>query len=206
MINHQQKFIFVHIPKTGGSSIELTICPNTSIAGNHTGKLNNTTFDGKHWTYKQINLQTPNINTYFKFTIVRNPYDRIVSLFEWLQTYTQSAPGVYGPIPSDFDTFISLCLESEKIGPANIKSQYEYITNDQNEIELDYIGRFETLDESFKTICNRVGVQATTLIHVNNNNKNKRAHYTKYYTTKTKNMISQLYAQDIDFFGYKFGE
>ena len=85
MISHSKKFIFIHIPKTGGSSIEIVlkefINENCNIMGE------NTYFypDIKHYTATELlNRYGENkFNDYLKFCVIRNPWDRLLSLYYW---------------------------------------------------------------------------------------------------------------------------
>ena len=75
MISHEHKFIFIHIPKCGGTSIERFFKMKLPR-------------QGAHLNLKYYKKNTENYETYFKFTIVRNPWDKMVSEYKWMTEFT----------------------------------------------------------------------------------------------------------------------
>ena len=87
---------------------------------------------------------------------------------------------------------------------------YQYSMLDQltvnGKITVDYIGRYEQLQESFDYVCEQLGISKQVLPHLNLNANKKYSHYTDYYTDDTRRLVELVYRRDITQFGYKFGE
>lgn len=190
MINHKHKYIFIHIGKTGGTSIEHALDPHVGLDDNPKLKsTKNTDFNDKHYTLARYIDEYPDCyNDYYKFTFVRNPWDREVSRWKWF-TFC----GYYNDADITF-------LEHLKL-PGN--SYYEWLNNSKQGYAVDYIGRFEHLQQDFDTICDQIGIPRHELPHTN---KTKHKHYTEYYDDASREHVAERYSQDIEYFGYKFDQ
>lgn len=182
MIDHQHKAIFVHIIKTAGVSIET--------------QFNHPTHDHRTALDYQSLLGKERYQHYFSFTIVRNPWDKMVSQYyynahNWVKEGTS------------FEQYIRIFGDGEKITrfpPFHLP----YITNTSNAIIVDYIGRFEDLERSLITISAELKIPYQTLPHKNKSNRKRE--YTDYYNQDTKNIIAHLFAEEIELFSYSFGK
>lgn len=130
-----------------------------------------------------------------KFTIVRNPWDRIFSAF-W-NSMEKSNPAVVG---LDFNMFVKTKLNN--IGPmidSPFNEQYPRIVHN-GRIMVDCILRFERLQEDWKRIAPMIGCRPN-LPH-----KNIRNHppYREVYDQESMKIIGKLYKNDVRFFGYEF--
>jgi hypothetical protein len=192
MISHKHKFIFVHIPKSAGSSI---------------GQ-----FFQSGYTGPQVHTETHDVNLYadyYKFTFVRNPWDRWVSEYKW----SRPRPG-HSPRPwikhQEPMTFVEYCKKQNLASMyrrrerVHLWTQVDVMEHCLGRVdELSFIGRFENLQEDFNTICDKIGISQIELPH---KNKTKHKHYTEYYDDETRQIVAEKYAKDIEYFGYKFGE
>lgn len=191
MINHEHKFIFIHIGKTGGSSIEHALNPSVQIASGISGTLENTELEGKHWTALEYSKKYPKEHKeYFTFSFVRNPWDRTVSHYEWTIFIGNSKMSFKEWVTSR--SFIN-----------NQKLLYQSFLFNHGDLMVDFVGRFETLQEDFDIVCDKIRIEHIKLPHIN---KIDRKHYTQYYDDETRQIVAEKYAKDIEYFGYKFGE
>jgi hypothetical protein len=140
----------------------------------------------------------------FKFAFVRNPFDRLVSLFFYLQRIAspEVPPGL---------TFAAFCekvarAEHPPVGLYNYRGlnqcnpMVDWLTDRDGRVIADFIGRHETVTEDFLTICQRLGIE-TALPH---ENATPHAPYREYYTEATRAIVERVYRSDLDRFGYEF--
>jgi phosphorylcholine metabolism protein LicD len=132
----------------------------------------------------------------FKFTIIRNPYSRIVSAFFYLK-----GEGILGQGES-FQEFVKTDLLKEGL-KINLHFHSQFLSAFYNGTQfVNYIARLENIDEDWKYIASKINC-SSKLPH-----KNKTNHkpYQEYYDEETKEIVTELYKEDINLFGYKFGE
>lgn len=188
------KCIFIHIPKTAGTSILSLFMGNEIIRDHKTADC-----------FKVVNPEK--FEKYYKFAFVRNPWDRTVSSYEYLKSGKDGAGNEYfqelfKSKYNTFDKFVLEYLDKDSIHNHPLfKPQYRYVYNHKWECMVDYIGYFEHLDKDFKVIAEDLGINATLA----ETNKSKRKPYQHYFSnTEVKDKISFLYSKDIELFNYKF--
>jgi len=197
-ISHKYKAIFVHIPKTAGTSIEKAMnirkIDESILRSHKLVDIKGVKYAPQHFTsniLKRHKITKPYWDSYFKFAIVRHPYSRVLSEYFW----------VFKQL-NEFDSnHFSVFLDSYylNINSDHKLSQYEYLTID-GELAVDYVGKFENLDESFEIIKNKIDLEANLpKIQVSNN----KTDYLKLLTKEQKQKIFEIYKDDFTFFGYK---
>ena len=207
MISHEHKFIFVHIPKCGGTSIEkiFNIDAFYGDESTFTGWDDQGKFWRTHASIDRIHNQTlGQFKEYFSFAFVRNPWDKCVSEWLWLSSRESRLKDKvctlkdYLLITNEFEDIAS---SLEKWGRSDhFASQYSFVSIN-NRHAIKFIGRFENLHEHFNYFMTKVGLPQGTLPH---NNSTEHEHYSSYYDDKSKAIIAKKFARDIDFFKYSF--
>ena len=130
----------------------------------------------------------------FTFTIVRNPYDRLVSFYEYSRLSRKNPSSVqYGlPDPGNFEKW----LNTEK--PLG---QLHYITDRENNILVDYVGRMESLQKDIVKICLKLKILPFKLPRLN---VSKRNSYQSYYSPEIKKQVDAMYHDEIEALSYEF--
>ena len=202
MISFQKRFLFVHIPKTAGNSIQSTLrdySEDQLVAlrkeqdGIERFGLRNPNYKIKKHSplceYRDA-LGNEQFRSLYKFTCVRNPWDRMVSYYF---TPTQ------GPEAWDRKKFRNTISKAASVA--------DYLRLDRNEQDpfanVNYILRFENLADDFRTVCGSLGISPATLPRYN---RSSRDHYSKYYDDEIRELVRTRFAAEIERFGYTFEE
>ena len=225
MISDKYKTVFVHIPKTGGQSIEHFFLNLHDLDWNSRDQLllrenklrkygperlsHLTAFEYKRYGYLSSNLY----EKYFKFSFVRNPYSRLVSEYNYVSSSRHMT----------FKEFLKIGFsgtDSFSDQYRHMMPQYEFIYGRNKQLLVDFVGKFENLQSDFDRICLILKIRDKVLPHVNsskkaNNVKDKikkiifkpktiHEHYTEYYDDELKGLVEKKYFRDLETFDYTF--
>lgn len=187
--------IFVHIPKCAGNSMVQSLFGNVSFG---------------HGSLKryQIMFGPEEFNRYFKFSVVRNPFDRLVSAFLFMKQGGMNekdkrwAERNLTPY-AGFDAFVKGWVNRTNIWKGlHFRPQGSFICLEKNRPGLDFIGYLENLEADFDFICRKLNIK-TTLLEANRNRSRTKA-YWEYYTDETRQIAADAYADDLRILGYNF--
>jgi len=200
LFSDQYRFIFVHVQKTGGSSVTKAledVIPD-ALRRPH-GKLSG----GMNKHIFAVNLQPKFYSSewrgYFKFAFVRNPWSRLVSWYNMCR----SRPGKNRFMRKShwqIDSFEHFLTNVGGRSQRLLYEQVDYLLDARGRPLLDYVGRFERLNEDFAYICRRLGI-AAELPHAN---PGPVVDYRAYYNDRTRQLVADRYRRDLDYFGYTF--
>lgn len=185
--------IFVHIPKTAGISVcqALFGC----LGGGHLSAR----------TY-QVIFGSDRYDSYFKFAFVRNPWDRLISAYIFLKKgglnrQDEIWAREYLDKFHDFKDFVKNGLTPISMyKKLHFIPQWEYVIDKNNKIGIDFIGKFETLENDFNLVTEKLGI-STNLPRTNTSTKGD---YRSYYDDASAEIVAKLYSRDIELFGYSF--
>jgi hypothetical protein len=146
------------------------------------------------------------ISSYFKFTFVRNPWDRLVSAFHFLKA------GGFGPNDrawaarelapfDDFGTFVHEWVTPENIRKwFHFRPQSDYIFDQRRKVPIDFIGLVENMESDFRHVAARVKPDAS----IAHTNKSSHRSYLEYYDDSTRQIVEEVYSDDVRALGYSF--
>jgi len=189
-----RKCIFIHIPKCAGVSVCKSLFGN--LAGDH------------HNIYSYLMAFSPaEFKNFYKFTFVRNPWDRLVSAYLFLKQggLNEGDKSWYEANLAQYCDFEDFVLNW--VTPENVRSwkhfvpQHEYVYFN-NRLLVDFVGYFEKIDQDFATICERMNLPLKLL--KTNKTVNRKKDYKSYYTEATRDRVARVYTKDIERFGYCF--
>jgi hypothetical protein len=229
-VNHDLKAIFFHLPKTGGIYIEniLMNCYNFKLV--KFGRSDHDTFneDKNMYKYDKIVNKHRSIlyirnkglvryymceegpltqeqwDTYYKFTFVRNPYDRMVSAYEYINKDKDKEKK---ELFKDFIFQEQVCTDYAYMH--TFISQYDHLINNMNELNFNYIGKFENLNEELIKVLKNIGlneIKHKTFIEENiviNHSSNDKKNYCDYYDEESIQRINDYFKEDFEHFNFK---
>src|SRR6266571_4764317 len=214
MISHKYKCIFVEVPKTGSTSIRAILgkayIPHLNLVEIKTLMENSwTQFGGRTNRIRgalyqllprerKIDIGRRQFESYFKFGFVRNPCDRVVSLYERTEPLQMKDKMSFEEFVGWIQYSSSTCIHSSPH-----RYQLDWFVDGSGNMLADSIGKFERLEADWLSIAQKLGITGV-LPHKRANPRSR--HYTDYYNDRTKEIIATKFKIDIDYFGYEFGK
>lgn len=184
--------IFVHIPKTAGTSV------TRALFGGGVGHKS---------IYEYRKIFGEDFQRYFKFTVVRNPFSRVVSAYESLRQggnpVWPNSERYRDDVLSKYDGFESFVLEELERAiwqQRHFRPQAKFLLLD-GKPGVDYVARLETLEEDFEFICEQLGVDRE-LPHKNKTRGDRPPLPSYYERDEVANTVRTLYADDFSLLGY----
>lgn len=180
-------YSFIHINKTGGSSIEhalgAPLIHETAITFRDR-------IGADRWRRR------------FSFAIVRNPWDRVVSHYHYRQMTGQTGLQSGALSFEDWVREVYVKRSPDYVDEEKMfLTQTDWVTDEQGCIMVDYVGRFEQLDQAWSEICRRLNRKQTPLPH---KKKSFRRDYRDYYDDETRKIVGDFFRDDVRNFNYSF--
>lgn len=225
IISHSHKYIFIKSTKTAGTSIEAALsshCGGDDVV-TPLGDYEFNRDKSGAWVHKSMNegshqqhddaltirnsLPAEVWDSYFKFSIARNPWERTLSRFFWNH---RNDPA----LKPQKRFYHSLGIPFDELGPARkaftrFLKEEEWDTNDRfyiidGELCVDYIIRYENLAQDLNEVCKRVGLPEMQLPHLKSGIRKRDHHYSEYYDAESRTLVADRHQNDINLFGYRF--
>lgn len=213
LISYSHRFIFIHIYKVAGTSIADALERYTaqgldrrspvirflrSLGVHHLvprQRLRKVRAQ-RHATARTIRAELPPeiFRDFYKFAFVRNPWDWQVSLYHFALNDPSHAQHQLTKSFGSFEKYLEWRVNG------HYRLQKDFVVDDEGQLIVDFVGRYETLARDFAMICNRLGIDNPPLPH-----RRSSAHreYRTYYTPRTAALVAEAFKEDIEFFGYE---
>lgn len=215
LISHRYKFLFVHIAKTGGTSVRAALSPLRWRDPSYYLQFICSRFS--HLTGHRIATKLPRhakiiaakemlpreyFDQLYKFAFVRNPWDLQVSSYHHIR---RERPQLIEHI-KDFKGFIKWKLDPDRPYQyhidTSIEHQTDYLIDLGGAVIVDFVGRYENLKSDFDDVCKKVGIKPIELPH--KREAKDREAYKQYYDDITAQLIADYFKRDIELFKYGF--
>jgi hypothetical protein len=227
IISHSHRFIFIKSAKTAGTSIEaalsqfcsgsdvVTPLGNYSVNRDESGRIAHRAMNAGGYAQHEHGIAIKNSlpdevwRNYFKFSIARNPWDRVLSLFFWkgrndpalIDAQKRRVAGSPGSRIDQVRSVRLLFAQFVKDGKWQTNDRF-YILD--GELCTDYIVRYEDLGEDLAKVCASINLPTLELPHLKAGIRERDRHYSEYYDPETKAIVEARHANDIRYFGYRF--
>ncbi|MBT8397453.1 MAG: sulfotransferase family protein [Gemmatimonadetes bacterium] len=216
LLSLKHNFLFVHIAKTGGTSVREALQPLrwrdpwylAQGICHRLSKLSKDRIGMKFPRHAKAILAKEALpekfyDGLFKFTFVRNPWDLQVSSFHHIR---RSWPHLVEG-RGEFGEFLRWRFDPDRPFEAHIETsnqlQTDHLVDLHGKLIVDFMGRYENLQADFETVCDRIGIRPPTLPH-KRKAKDRKKDYRGYYSDGTAELVAQHFARDIEMLGYRF--
>ncbi len=213
LLSTEKNFLFIHIPKTAGSSINHLLYPYRNFEYSTTSHL--TIENYRNWIDSKL------FNNLFKFSFVRNPWDLQVSCWKYFVrnfglTIDFKSYILWKFLEEtnllDYSKYLTNIKEDDKIEQhirnafyINRVPQMYFLISENGKIMVDYIGRLETIEYDMKLICDKLDIDLQFVPKINVSNIEGES-YQNYYDEEAKKIVGDRFKLDCELFGYTFDE
>lgn len=208
-ISHSKHFLYLVIPKTGSATVRHAVDPFREV------KRTSAHFSEHVPLHRLAVEHLPLLDTYFSFSFVRNPYDRLYSGYlqdKWaaenLDHWRAVKKPIFEAIGDDFNRYIQ-----EYVATADRWNDPDWIcfcpmhafTHIGGKQRLNFVGRTETLERDLAFLSHRLGLDLGAIESKNVSSPPSREglKYLHHYSPESLRLVNGLYAQDFAYFGYQ---
>ena len=189
-----RKAMFIHVPKAAGTSI-IKAFTQGDVCKGMSDPFRGYTAPAQY--YKHF-FGDQFFNSVYKFAFVRNPWDRLLSAYSYLERMNWLK---YLGKTGSFKNFVKNWITKKRLyKDVHLIPQHYFICDSNGKLLVDYLGRFETLNDDIQAISNQINFN----IDIKHFNKSTHDNYRNIYDEEMKTIVETLYEEDIHLFNYKF--
>jgi hypothetical protein len=207
VISTGKSFIFIHIPKSAGNSIQevlLAYSDDSKTITSHQDGVERFGIAGKvtkqkHATlveYERI-LGPEKITGFLKFCVVRNPWERAISNYLSPHRWMEKRADKYCYVTPTWDEERFLRLLGE------MKPAVEYVKNSKGNVQMDRVIRFENLENDYREVCRELGIASGDTLRHRNRTPPNSYRRTFYDSPRLIQAVADTMAEDIERWHYK---
>jgi len=145
----------------------------------------------------QRRLPVRKFDQYFKFAFVRNPWERLVSEYEYLLERPLHGRHARVKKLKSFKQFIHMQI------PRGDAYQINMLSNRQGDLLTDFVGKLECLQNDWQTVCEQIAIPYQPLPH---SNVTQHRHFQDYYDNESRQLVARHWCREIKLFEYSFGD
>lgn len=215
ILSRGRRYIFVHAPKTGGTSLALALearamaddimLGDTPKAKNRRHRVKDVKTSGRLWKHSMLTdlyglVTQEEIESFFVFTLVRNPWDRLVSYYHWLRAQSFDHPAVALARARDFPGFLNA---PETLAAIRANPYGRYVADAAGVERANLFIRLEHLADDLAPLEDHLGFRLGPIPH--ENRSARASDWRSYYTESDAALVAEACAPDIGRFSYRFG-
>jgi Sulfotransferase family len=206
MISDERRCIFVHIPRCAGTSIENVVWPGRrseedlwmGFVDTYRNKYQTGGLQHLHALQIRQEVGGDRFTSYFKFAVVRNPFDRTVSQFSYMRRRPDLRAFIGMREDASFGEYVGLIRRRQHV---QWEPQCSFLYDVDGTLLVDHLARFESLKLDVAPVFERLGMSSVELPH---DNASDRTAYRDYYTPDLRSQVEDIYSEDLERLGYKF--
>jgi len=213
ILSADKRFIFIHVPKAAGTSIHGALSHHDVFhpvrGGTKPQRVQQASRAGLPPATADLHVHSSarafiaalgrdTYDSYFSFSFVRNPWDVAVSWFHYRLINPQIAGHKEAAAAGAFDTYVKTCLTASDAARL-VGVQHPFVLDEAGALAVNFLGRFESLEQDFAQVRARAGIETLPLDHFN---QSYHPAWPALYTRTTFGIVAELIARDAGLFGY----
>ncbi|HKL62944.1 MAG TPA: sulfotransferase family 2 domain-containing protein [Woeseiaceae bacterium] len=204
IVSHRHRFVFVAVPRVATRALRQALTmqldamdwQQQNLFARHRLPVPDlAAAEHGHLSVRDLRPRLPQEywQSYLKFAFVRDPFERFVDSFLSLEAADD-------PDPAAVAVRMKRALGTQRFRRRRLTlPQRHFLVDEEGRLAVDFVGRFETLDASWRQLCTRLGLAAVPLAR---RREPERQDWTRYYDAELAGMVADYYRDDLECFGY----